>query len=378
MDLRQLEYFVAVADERSFTRGAGRVHVVQSAVSAAIGRLEREVRLPLFDRSGRQIELTDAGHAMLANARTLLAMARRTQEDMAALRRGSLSEVVTVGIVLATGSAPFSEALTAFHRDQPDVQIKVRLSAAPLDEQLRRVVDGTFDLAIVPIPDHVPAGVDMQPIGRVHLELACRPDDPLAVAREVEYSTLADRVFIDFPRQWGNRLIVDSRFEAAGCVRRIAVEVVDVSTAMALVAGGVGLAFVPAQHLRTRVDVVAVDLRDPPRGRRVGVAVPADRPMSAATSLFRVALLEQLETRPLDDEWRAADGYPPRQVSFSGSPSDAPHKPSSQCAARVNPHLGPGDVVGLVRAEEQLGVADVHRLDPRQGKGVMDTMPPAP
>src|SRR6201996_1923736 len=73
MELHQLEYFVAVAEELSFTRGARRAHVVQSAVSAAITRLERELNAPLFERSRRRVALTDAGAVLLPEARGTLA-----------------------------------------------------------------------------------------------------------------------------------------------------------------------------------------------------------------------------------------------------------------------------------------------------------------
>src|SRR6201996_535428 len=88
MELHQLEYFVAVAEELSFTRGARRAHVVQSAVSAAITRLERELDAPLFERTRRKVVLTDAGAVLLPEARATLAAAQGARDAVAAGRGG--------------------------------------------------------------------------------------------------------------------------------------------------------------------------------------------------------------------------------------------------------------------------------------------------
>lgn len=123
MDLRQLEYFLAVAEERSFTRGATRAHVVQSAASAAILRLEREIGQPLFVRRGRQLDLTEAGRLLLARARSIQELATQTREELDALR-GGLSGTVTIGTILAFGSAALPGALKRFHARYPEVVVQ--------------------------------------------------------------------------------------------------------------------------------------------------------------------------------------------------------------------------------------------------------------
>src|SRR5579863_8621785 len=100
MELRQLEAFVAVAEERNFTRAAARLYVAQSGLSATIRSLEKEVHAPLFVRSTRRVDLTPAGAAMLSEARRTLASARAAVDTVAAvegLKRGNL----TIGIVQA-------------------------------------------------------------------------------------------------------------------------------------------------------------------------------------------------------------------------------------------------------------------------------------
>src|SRR4051794_28142302 len=114
MELRQLEYFVAVAEEANFTRAAERVHISQSGVSAQIRQLERELGTDLIDRSNRTAALTPAGEAALTPARAALAAAaavRHAVDDVNELVRGHL----VVGMVTACTVAPLFDALSTFH-----------------------------------------------------------------------------------------------------------------------------------------------------------------------------------------------------------------------------------------------------------------------
>ena len=148
VELHQLAYFVAVAEERSFTRGAARVHVVQSAVSASISRLERELDSLLFDRSGRQIALTDAGAALLPEARATLA-ASQAARDAVDQVRGGLRGTVTVGGMLSTGPVDLSAVLGRFHAQHPEVAVRLRQASGGSSENVKALRDGTVDLALV-------------------------------------------------------------------------------------------------------------------------------------------------------------------------------------------------------------------------------------
>ena len=124
MELRQLQYLVAVADEASFTRAAARAHVAQPGVSAQIRRLERELGQLLLDRSGGTVRVTEAGAAVLPYARAALAAVdavRDTVDALAGLTRGH----VTAGIVGAISSPDLDlpGLLAGFHRDHPGIEI---------------------------------------------------------------------------------------------------------------------------------------------------------------------------------------------------------------------------------------------------------------
>src|SRR5258708_2652436 len=146
MELHQLEYFVAVAEEASFTRAAARVHVAQPGVSAQVRRLETELGQQLLDRSGRTVRLTEVGAAVLPFARAALRAvtnARLAVDQLAGLVRGQ----VTVGMVSGCSVQILPELLAAFHDIYPGVVIA--LSEDGSDHLIESLRDGHLDLALI-------------------------------------------------------------------------------------------------------------------------------------------------------------------------------------------------------------------------------------
>ena len=146
MELRQLEYLVAVAEEASFTRAAQRVHISQSGVSAQIRQLERDLGATLIDRSGRSATLTPAGEAALAHARAVLAAAaaaRQVVDDVQGLLRGRLG----VGMVTACAVTPLFVALAAFHGRYPAVSVDLAEDGS--DRLVDLVRAGELDVALI-------------------------------------------------------------------------------------------------------------------------------------------------------------------------------------------------------------------------------------
>ena len=184
MEMRQLEYFVAVADELSFSRGAARVHVVQSAVSTAIAKLERELGIDLFDRSKLRITLTPAGATFLAEARATLNQARRARESVIEFH-GQLSGTVNIGTLHSTGLIDLPAVLGRFHQAHPLVSMRLRQSTSGSAGHLAAVADGSLELALVTLPDKPPRGVTTQVLTGEPLLFLCRPDHRLADHKHV-------------------------------------------------------------------------------------------------------------------------------------------------------------------------------------------------
>src|SRR4051794_20589594 len=154
MELRQLEYLVAVAETANFTRAAERVHITQSGISAQIRQLERDLGAPLVDRSGRAATLTAAGEAAIDHARAALASAdavRQAVDEVRGVVRGRLA----IGMVAGCRITPLFDALAAFHDAHPGIELA--LLEANSDRLLDGVRRGAIDLALVgtagPPPD---------------------------------------------------------------------------------------------------------------------------------------------------------------------------------------------------------------------------------
>ena len=288
VELRQLAYFVAVAEEGSFTRGAQREHIVQSTMSAAVGRLEHEFGQALFRRIGHRIELTDAGILLLDQARSLLAASDDIKAQLDA-HGGTVRGTVTLGTVYSTGTFELSAALIGLRRDHPGIAVRVHFSSPQFERHLDRVLDGTFDMALIPEPKVMASGVSVRTVGWVDLVLtvpldASLPDGP------VTYADLAAMPFIDFPPGWPIRTHIDELFTDAGVDRDVAIEVADTGTALELVRGGLGLAFLPRRLVEGRIDVRAVEI-DGPSLRRALVLAKPNTPQRPAVEAVHRALL---------------------------------------------------------------------------------------
>ncbi|GAB1639898.1 LysR family transcriptional regulator [Krasilnikovia sp. MM14-A1259] len=241
MELRQLEHFVAAAEERHFTRAARRLHIAQSGLSASIQALERELGARLFLRSTRSVRLTAEGEALLAEARRTLAAADAARAAVAALT-GVIRGRLTVGILQCYRPA-LPEALSAFHAAHPDVEIRLVQSASTT--LLEQVIAGELDLAFV-CPTGSRPGVRLTPLDDVPMVFVCSPQHPLAGRQSVRLDELADETFVDYPPGWGSRTVLDAFLTRHGLGRAVPFEVGDTDALLDLVAHGLGVAVVPS------------------------------------------------------------------------------------------------------------------------------------
>ncbi|NYV78925.1 LysR family transcriptional regulator, partial [Streptomyces sp. UH6] len=205
MELRQLEYFVAVAEERNFTRAAERVRISQSGVSAQIRQLERELGAELFDRSSRAVTLTLAGAAVLEHARAALAAAeavRRGVDEVTGLLRGRIA----VGMVVGCTVLPLFEALAAFHEAHPGVELSLLEDNS--DRLLEAVRGGALDLALVGAAA-LPEGVNSVAVVSEPLVVAVPAGHPLARRKRVALREACAHPLVCMPRGTGLRTVLD-------------------------------------------------------------------------------------------------------------------------------------------------------------------------
>jgi DNA-binding transcriptional LysR family regulator len=262
MDLRQLEYFAAVARRRHFGRAAEDLYVTQSAVSQQVLRLEEELGLALLRRTPKGVELTPAGAELLERAERILAdvaSARAAMEDQA----GSLRGAVRVAAASGDGMR-LAPAIAKFHDEHPGVRVALR--QARLDEVLALVRDGSVDLGVACLRGEVPRGLEVRPLTAEPLVLAVPPDDPLDGASEVELGDLRGRPFIFTEPGTGLRELVVSAFGEVGFSPVPLFELSDPTMVRFLVHAGLGLSVVPTSWTTTPGPAVGTaQLRSAPR-----------------------------------------------------------------------------------------------------------------
>lgn len=245
MRYRRLLYFVAVAEELSFTRAAERLHMAQPPLSQQIGLLEKDLGVTLFDRSRRSIRLTPAGVTMLPEARRLLADLDETARMIRRVADGALGRL-SVGFVPSAVNGRLPDVLRTFRSDNPDVELVLR--ELPPDPLLAAVESGRLDLGLVYRPVAADGLTDVL-VAREPLVLALPDEHPAATSDAVALADVATEPFImteqhDVP---GLHATIAGALADAGIAPRIAQRGVWlVHTVLALVAAGIGLALVPS------------------------------------------------------------------------------------------------------------------------------------
>jgi DNA-binding transcriptional LysR family regulator len=239
MELRQLEYFVAVAEAANFTRAAERVHISQSGVSAQIQQLERDLGATLIDRSGRTATLTAAGAAALEHARAALASAhavRQAVDEVSGLIRGRL----VVGMVTACTVTGLFDALAAFRLAHPGVEIS--LIEDNSDRLIERVRTGAADLALIGTAGTPPHGLDALPIVNERLIAAVPVAHPLTRRRRATLADISAYPIVCMPEGTGIRTVFDQACAAKDIRPEIALEASAPAAIVDLAIRGLGIA----------------------------------------------------------------------------------------------------------------------------------------
>ena len=240
MELQQLRYVIAVAEEKNFTRAAERCFVVQSSLSHQIKALEHELGVTLFARSSRRVELTAAGDAFLVHARESLDAAERAVSEAAAAT-GQIRGTLTVGVIPTVTTIDVPAALGEFHRSHPEVRISLRGGGS--DTFIAAISAGQMDVAVLGLPDSSPpTGVSTRVLARERLVAVVSTGHPLAGRRRLRLDDLADDVFVDFPEGTPGRMQSDLAFQAAGLRRDVAFEAMSTDLILDLVRQGLVMA----------------------------------------------------------------------------------------------------------------------------------------
>ncbi|HEX7297535.1 MAG TPA: LysR family transcriptional regulator [Solirubrobacteraceae bacterium] len=310
MDLRQLRYLVALAEERSFTRAAARVLVAQPALSQQIAKLETELGVALADRTTRRVGMTEAGERLVEHARRILRQVDVAAEDLAAMA-GVRAGRLTIGASRTVGSLDLSSLLAEFYRRYPEVDLVVRE-----DLSLRLAGDlraDAIDLAFITRPTGPDdGGLDLRAVSSEPLVAILAPDHRLARRRRLRVPLLEGETMVTFPKGATIRWRLEDAAARAGYAPRVAFETNEVTRMRELVSAGLAVAVLPRSDAELPgAPIRAVPFEEPEFTHTVYMASRSGRHHSPAARAFIDLVLsenaaDQITRRPPSASPRSA------------------------------------------------------------------------
>jgi len=244
IELRHLHYFIAVAEELHFSRAAQRLHISQPPLSQQIRGLEDELGVKLFERTKRQVQLTEAGKIFLERAYGVLGQLEVAIEETQRIGRGEVGRLA-IAFVDSAMYTLLPEILRVFREKFPAVEL--RLQELTTAQQIQALHHKQVDIGIVRSAISEP-GLSGSCFLPESLVLALPETHPLSAQTQLSLSTLADESFILFPAKMGPVFYeqIINLCQQAGFRPKVAQEAVQMQTIVGLVAAGLGIAFVPA------------------------------------------------------------------------------------------------------------------------------------
>ena len=245
MDIRQLECFVAVAEELHFRRAGERLGLSQSALSERISALEHELGARLFFRTTRQVSLTQAGSEFVQDANRILADIERAVSNVRHTAESDLRHIRVSGVDEAI-SMLLPKALLAFRRTDPKVHVQV-LETASSEQHAQELIGHRTDVAFVRTPQHDDF-VTSELLHRQPVLVVLAETNPLSSAVSLSASDIADQPIVGYPKHARPILheALWSGFRKIGAQPNIVCEIIDKSTMLQFVAQGLGIALAPA------------------------------------------------------------------------------------------------------------------------------------
>ncbi|RIX53543.1 LysR family transcriptional regulator [Paenibacillus nanensis] len=293
MELRQLNYVIQIANEKNFSRAADKLHIAQPSLSQQLSKLEQELGVLLFRRTTNSVELTQAGQVFVEKSQSILdavEQLKQEMDDMAQMRRGRL----VVGTLPITGSHVLPLVLPAFGAQYPQIEVILVEETTAKLEQL--TASGGTDLSLLSLP-LIDSSLAYQPYLEEQICLAVPPQHPLASRKDaVAIEELKEEPFIGLKRGQGFRQITVELCEDAGFSPQIVFESSNIETVQSLVAGGMGIAFVPQMLTRaggSEFTPVYLKLQSNPT-RTLVIASRKGRYLSKAAQAFIETLNETI------------------------------------------------------------------------------------
>jgi DNA-binding transcriptional LysR family regulator len=290
--LHQLEYFVAVAEDRHFTRAAERLRVAQPSVSAQIRQLERTLGTPLFHRAPGKITLTDAGELLLPLARRALGDVTALVDEVTeldSLRRGR----VAIGATPSLSTTLLPAALGRFHHRYPGVALAVTEQGS--ERLVAGLESGELDVALAILPLHQPL-LESVTLAVEELVVVTGADHPLAGRRRIGIADLRQVPLVMFREGYDLRAMTLRVCHDAGFEPVVALEGGEMAGVLALVGAGLGAAIVPSIVAAAHPNLHRLRVRSPSLRREIGLVHRSDRALSRAAAALASEITALLAT----------------------------------------------------------------------------------
>ncbi len=296
MELRQLRYFVAVAEEANFSRAAGRMYLSQPALSQQIRKLEQELGVSLFHRTKNHVELTEAGMALLEGARKVLVLVEQTARGAREVG-GAEVRHLKVGFPEYANHTPVADALQTFRRRYPYVELEEHETFTLQEtlQQVEKLRKGKLDIGFMLRPEEDDF-LEIERVLNIELVAALPTDHPLAGREEIPMSELSDERLILFSRSFHPRCYdyVVGCCRGAGfepkVVQRKEPQLYSGATTYRMVAAGIGVGIVarPVVSGYRQYDVIFKPLRDPAPSLDLVAARRRDDPSSNLQAFLEI------------------------------------------------------------------------------------------
>jgi DNA-binding transcriptional LysR family regulator len=288
MDLRQLRYFLVLADELHFRRAAERLHITQAPLSLAIQGLEQELGTELFNRTRRRVALTESGQSLRADAHAILERVQRTRDTIRDLAQGVTGHL-RIGVTPACSLLPFFPSLIAdFRSARPMVRIHLREMSST--DQIVGLQGREIDVAIVRNPvQRLAPDVTFTRLLTDPLVVAMRRGHRLGDRPSIAIADLREEEFINYPRQLGVGIYeqVNKLCALRGFSPKVVQEVREALTLLGLAAAGLGIAVVPSGLAQIATsNILFKPLSDADATTEIHLASRADEP-NAVVATFR-------------------------------------------------------------------------------------------
>jgi len=280
LELAQLEAFLQVAHHRSFSRAAEALFLTQPSVTARIQSLERELGERLFERTGRSVTLTDAGHAFMPHAQRALTAVQEGTDAIEAVRHGDVGSL-RIGASASIATYVLPKILAHFRQERP--RVHVHLNTGTTEDVIERLLAGELHVAITRLTQH--PEVESLHLYNDDLALVVAPNHPFAERQRVTIAEAGREPFLFFERSSSYHSLIYSMFLRVGVVPESVMELDSMETTKHMVQEGLGIAILPVVSVEREVQagtLKRVEIRDmeQPAQREVGVHVLRNRAMA--------------------------------------------------------------------------------------------------